>query len=102
MSTSESDEELAARLNLETGRLDWAELQRYFARGNVLAVSRELDLIEVATALVRDDSDTVAEWKTRGQVRAARDEDARRWQRDAAGFWAVVVAPWVVVQEAVD
>lgn len=102
MNTYESGDDLAARLNLETGRLDWAELQRHFARGNVLAVSRELDLIEVAAALARDDSTAIAGWKASGRVRAARDEDARRWHSKAAGFWAVVVAPWVVVQEAAE
>lgn len=99
---TESREELTARLNLETGRIGWTELQRHFARGEVLVAARELDLLEVAAALVRDDKTAVVGWKDRGVLHAARDEDALRWQARNQDFWAVVVAPWVVAQEARD
>ncbi len=97
---TESSQDLAARLSLETGRLEWAELQRHFARGIVIVVAPDLDLTEVAAALVRDDRPTAAAWKDGGRLRAATDDDARRWQSENAGFRAVVVAPWVLVQEA--
>lgn len=97
---NESPEELAARLNLEAGRVRWAELQRHFARGSLLLVSPELDLIEAGAALIRDDESAVAAWKERGKLRIAADEDARRWQSRDREFWALVVAPWVLVQEA--
>lgn len=99
---SEPHEELTTRLNLETGRLEWTELQRHFARGIVLVVSRDLDLVEAGATLIRDDKDTVAAWKDQGRLRPAGDADARRWQSENAGFWALVIAPWVVVQEAGD
>lgn len=99
---AETDDELTARLNLETGRLEWTELQRHFARGIVLVVSRDLDLVEAGATLVRDDKHTVSAWKNEGRLRPAGDEDARRWQSENAGFRALVVAPWVVVQEAGD
>lgn len=97
---TESPEELAARLRLETGRLEWAELERHFARGAVLVVAPDLNLTEVAAALVRDDRSAAAAWKDGGRLRAAADDDARRWQSGNASFRAVVVAPWVLVQEA--
>lgn len=96
---TESPQDLAARLNLETGRLEWAELQRHFARGIVLVVAPDLDLTGVAAALVRDDRPAVAAWKDGGRLRAAADDDARRWHSGNASFRAVVVAPWVLVQE---
>ncbi|HTH44438.1 MAG TPA: DUF2288 family protein, partial [Oxalicibacterium sp.] len=39
---------LHAKLNMETAQMAWSELLRYFAGGHVIAVSSELDLVEVA------------------------------------------------------
>lgn len=95
----QSREELQNKLNWETARLPWKELQRHFARGVVVVVSPELDLVEVAVATAGDDSGLVGSWSERGLVRRASDDDARRWQESNPGLWAVVVAPWVLVQE---
>lgn len=93
------DEELKARLNGETARLGWPELQRHFARGVVVVAAPGMDLVEVATRMSMDDGDTVGQWLAAGEVRRAGEEDARRWVEHDTQFWAVVVAPWVLVQE---
>ena len=94
--------ELREKLHLETGRLAWPELQRHFARGVVVVIARDLDLIDVAAAFAQNDAVQTQTWITRGAVARASDTDAQRWQRDNQVFWAVVVAPWVLVQELVD
>lgn len=95
------DHELALRntLNLETGQLAWRELQRHFARGAVIVVAHELDLIDVAVAFAQDHQAQTKAWITGGQVAHASDADARRWQQHNSIFWSLVVAPWVLVQE---
>ena len=93
------DTELRQKLNLETGRIAWPEIQRHFARGAVLVVSPDLDLVEVGLRLARDDSDSVRAWTETGGLRHAEDEDARRWMAEDTELWAVVVAPWVLTQE---
>jgi len=93
------DEELKARLNSETAKLGWPELQRHFARGVVVVAGEGLDLVEVATRMSMDDGDSVGQWLAAEKIRRASEEDARRWVDADAVFWAVVVAPWVVVQE---
>lgn len=97
-----SHEQLLARLNGETGRLGWSELVRHFARGVVIRVNAELDLVEVAAAVAQDRSDDIEEWNRAGQLRRASDNDAREWNETDPIFWAVVVAPWVLVQEVSD
>ena len=42
---------LRAKLNQETSQMPWKELERYFASGKVIAVSDQLDLIEVAARI---------------------------------------------------
>lgn len=92
-------EELCAILNAQTGTLAWPELEKHFARGVVIRVSAELDLIEVAAAVVKDDKEAMAHWKKSSQVDLANEEDARDWHQRQPAFWAVVAAPWVLIQE---
>jgi hypothetical protein len=94
-------DELHQKLNLETARITWPELERHFARGAVVVVAPGLDLVEVAAAVARDDPAAVGAWAQTGAVVRASDDHARRWVAagEDAWFWAVVVAPWVLVQE---
>lgn len=92
-------EALWQRLNGETGRIAWQELLPHFARGVIVNVAPELDLVAVATGFVQDDKAQVEQWLASGAVRRASDDDARRWSAENPDFWAVVTAPWVLIQE---
>lgn len=92
---------LRAQLNAETGKLSWKELERHYARGVVIKVAIGLDLVDVAAHIVRDDKTAVEAWLASGQVARASSEDARRWHDSNASLWALVAAPWVLVQEIV-
>jgi hypothetical protein len=92
-------EELRQKINLETGQISWSELQKYFAKGNVIVVSPELDLIDVAARFAEDDKQTVGTWIASEMIKRALDDDAREWQERQSHFWSVVVAPWILVQE---
>jgi len=86
-------------LNAQTGRVEWPELARYFARGLVVAVAPGEDLLAIAEALIDDDSAAVTQMLEAGRLHRADDRDAKRWEARQCSFWAVVVAPWVLVQE---
>ena len=86
-------------LNAQTGRIAWPELARYFARGLVVTLEQGEDLLKVAEILIDDDAGAVQSMYEKGLLRRARDKDAMRWQENDTQFWAVVVAPWVLVQE---
>ena len=90
---------VSQQLNFETGKIPWNELQRYFARGVVIKIAPELDLIDVAEKFVTDDKQTIHSWMNQGSIERATDEDAIRWSNLDPLFWAVVTAPWVLVQE---
>lgn len=94
------DQELArAKINSETAKIAWSELQRYFASGNMLHVDGQLDLVEVAFAFQEDDALEVEQWMTAGSLTPASDEQARNWHQQDSSLWAVVVKPWVLVQD---
>ena len=86
-------------LNAQAGKIGWAELARHFARGAVVLVDGSLDLIECAELLVQDGSASVETLVAEGTLHRANDDDAISWHRDDSELWAVVVAPWVLVQE---
>lgn len=96
--TSTNDALLLAKLNQETARMPWSELMRWFASGAVVAVSAELDLIEVAAAMSRDDKAAVQAWIEGQQVARISDQQAQVWVDQDVTVWAVVVKPWILVQ----
>lgn len=99
MSSSESPDEIKARLNLETSRIHWHELQTYYARGQVVRVAPDLDLLDVASELAADNKTRFEQWLSGGQVGDVSPDLARAWYDRNAELWAVVVAPWVLVQD---
>ena len=90
----------AAKLNHETARIDWRALQPFFARGQTILVQPGFDLVAVATAFADDQRDTVAAWMDAGEVMRVSDTQAAAWSQTNAEMWAVVVAPWVLIQPA--
>ena len=88
-----------SRLNGETARISWQELERHYARGVLINVDPELDLVMVAAHMVRDDKMAIEAYLDAGQLRPTTDEDARDWGDRDPTLWAAVVAPWVLVQE---
>ena len=87
-----------AKINLETSKIAWKELQRFFAGGKALMVSAELDLVEAAFQISEDNVAQIRQWMTAGQLTRVPDEQARQWVEADALVWAVVVSPWVLVQ----
>jgi hypothetical protein len=99
MSTSNQQEIIRAKVNLETSRIEWKDLQRHFANGSAIFVSSDLDLVEVAFQISEDNKAQVKQWMDAKQVGAVTDEQALSWYEADAEMWAVVVSPYVLVQE---
>jgi hypothetical protein len=92
------EELLRGKINSETARISWKELQRYFAGGYTLEVDISLDLVEVAYQMQQDNSTQVEEWLGNNLLRQVSSQHARQWHNDDALLWSCVVKPWVLVQ----
>ncbi len=88
-----------AKINSETARIPWKELQRFFASGKTLLVDAELDLVEAGFAFHQDQADRVAQWLEQEQISVVSTELAKQWVESNAEVWAVVVKPWVLIQD---
>ena len=83
----------------QTARIDWHDLQTYYARGAVVQVASALDLVEVAVQLGLDNTAQFEAWIESGDIAAVSEEQALSWYNANPALWAVVAAPWVLVQE---
>jgi hypothetical protein len=90
------------KINQETSRIAWKELQRFFASGAVVLVAAELDLVEVAFQISEDNKSPIALWLSDGRIGKVTDEQALAWYEEDADVWAVVVSPYVLIQEVKD
>lgn len=98
--TEQSDDQvpLSAKLNLETARAPWSELQTFFAHGSVIHVHESLDLLLVGEQLAADNTDAFKEWTSANLVGPVSDDQARDWYEASAEVWTLVIKPWVLVQ----
>ena len=84
--TNDTNKEHLEQLNHETGKLEWNELERHFARGAVIKVAQ-------------DNKEQVQTWLDSDLISRASSADASNWNEQQSLFWAIVTMPWVLVQE---
>jgi hypothetical protein len=94
-----SAERVRAEFHSQTAKVSWQDLQTHYARGAVVMVAQELDLVDVAMQLRVDSRAQFELWMAEGKVSGIADELAQRLFDDNPTVWAVVVPPWVLVQQ---
>jgi len=92
------EQDLRTRLNQQTARIAWQELATHFARGTTVYVEPGLDLVEVACQFAEDRAAEIQVLMTTQRVAAVSEQQAADWFACEQQVWAVVVAPWVLVQ----
>ncbi len=95
----ENDTDLRLKVNRETARLPWSELLKHFAAGNVVWVADTLDLVDVAVRISHDDKANIGQWMSGGLLAKVSDAQAQLWLEANAELWAVVVSPFILVQQ---
>jgi hypothetical protein len=99
MNESNSVDIARVKVNLETSQIAWNELQRFFASGSAVFVASSLDLIDVAYQFSIDNKDQVTLWMQNNQISLVSDQQALMWLEADTTVWAVVLKPWILVQE---
>ena len=94
----EDEELLRGKLNSETAKIPWSQLQRFFAAGQTLFVAADLDLVDVAFVFSQDNAEQVKYWLQQELVSPVTDAQARDLLNRDSVLWAIVVKPWVLVQ----
>ena len=86
------------KINRETARLQWQEIEPHFASGNVISVAKELDLVAVAKAVADDNTVAIKQWMEEQKVIPTSDDQAIAWQKGNTEYWAVVIKPLILIQ----
>ena len=86
------------QINLETSKIPWHELQRFFANGSAIFVCPDIDLIDVAFQFSEDNKMKVEKWLKTEKIFPVTDQQALKWFEEKTVVWAVVVKPWVLIQ----
>jgi len=96
---NEKRKKIITDLHLETAKIPWSDLQRFFAAGKLLCVDSSLDMLDVAASLVENDVDRVQNLLDSNLISKPSDDKAKDWVNQKALLWAVVLNPWVLIQE---
>jgi hypothetical protein len=91
-------DETFQKLARETGRIEWKLLSSHLDSGGLVLVNNPLDLVKVAYSFAKDDKAAVSKWLESGQIQRVEQAQADAWDAAEPIFWAVVVAPWVLIQ----
>jgi hypothetical protein len=92
---------LRREFHRQTARIHWHALQSYYAHGSVVCVEPDLDLVEVAVQLGLDDVERFQQWIAERRIAPVSEAQALAWYEGNRELWAVVAAPWVLVQDRV-
>lgn len=97
-STTERETMLRQEYHSQTSRIHWHDLQTYYAHGSVVCIASDLNLVDVAVQLGLDNTSRFQGWIESGEVAAVSEQQALAWYETNEELWAVVAAPWVLVQ----
>jgi len=86
-------------LHAETAAIEWKDLERFFARGNLLRVSADIDLVDVALEIANDNKTCIENWMAAGQLAGVSNDEASLWTKGESNLWSVIVLPWILVQQ---
>jgi len=90
---------LRDKLKSEVMATDFAALGPHFARGALILVAVDVDLLDVAECVARDQRARVEAWLKAQHIWRASDADAQAAVAGAERFQFVIVQPWVLAQK---
>ena len=87
------------RIKKYTGEVVWSYLEPHCKSGSLYWVDPALDITAVAAALQADDALQISRWLGVGDLVKVGPLHSAQWQGSQQLFTAVVVTPFVLMQE---
>ena len=82
-----------------TGTVEWEYLEKHFESGSLVFVDESLDIKKVAKAISEDNKDQVSLWLGSGDLIKPSEHHANYWKKSKTSFTALIVPPFVLIQE---
>ncbi len=88
-------------LQQECAPISYKEIEMFFARGMLVLVSNDQDIIKIAQLLQNDDTCALQGLISQEKVIRGHDDHAKKWNRNNTQLMAVTAVPWLLVQEII-
>lgn len=80
----------------------YKEIEKFFAKGMLVLVAKDLDIINVALSIQKDETKQMQKWIDGKQVIRVHDDHAIKWSQSNEPLMAITAVPWVLVQEITE
>jgi hypothetical protein len=91
--------EMVERFKEDLAEVCWGDLREHLQRDTIITLAAELDLVEAATAVARDDSEKITAWIAAGQLGKPTVEEVTAWEKEMdKPFRVLIVQPYILVQ----
>jgi len=92
-------DELNEKPQLEVQSVTWDALAPHAARGALLVVAPNLELMDVAEKIARDDASAVGAWIAGGRIYKPSAEMIQQWEAEENVLFSfAIVQPYVLCQ----
>ncbi len=92
--------ELSERLRQDLAEVTWKDLRLHLQRDAIILVANELDMIDTALAVAKDDKTQVQGWLTQGQLKKPTAEQIAAWEAQPdQPFRVLIVQPFILAQQ---
>ena len=87
------------KLDKYVGEVSWEYLEPHFQSGSLIYIDNSLCIKDVGQALAKDDTKKVKQWLMAGDALKPGQAHAKYWNEANSTFIALVVSPFVIIQE---
>ena len=94
--------EMVESFKRDLAGVSWRELKIHLQRDAIIIISAEIDLIEAAIAVAKDDKIQVEVWIDAGHLGKPTEKQLEIWeQEEDKPFQMLIVQPFILIQEIV-
>lgn len=87
------------KLDKYVGEVTWEYLEPHFQSGSLIYIDNSLCIKDVGKTLAKDDAEKVKKWLKSGDALKPGQAHAEYWKKSNSTFTALVVSPFVIIQE---
>ncbi|VAW42025.1 hypothetical protein MNBD_GAMMA01-33 [hydrothermal vent metagenome] len=102
MSKTEIDPKSRKQLQQECAPIFFHEIERFFAKGMLILVAKDVDIIDIALILQADNTKQLQQLIKQEKVTRVHDKHAIQWSKQPTQLLAITAVPWLLVQEIID
>lgn len=96
-------DQIRESLTRDLATVAWRDLRVHLQRDAVILVDRDIDIIDAAVAVARDDETAVEQWIAAGKIGKPDQDQLDVWESDLEHpLHMLIVQPFILTQEAGD